>query len=262
MRQWARSIRGKIKRSLARRGALKTLLEVPRYVASAVAAWFPGNRRAMAARERGEREFDEMHGVDTAGTVELSAMEVVGNYRDYGHFYLGIDPIRFRRMTAMLPIDHGRFTFVDFGSGKGRALLLASEWPFKAIVGIEFAPHLHRIAESNIRSYRHAGQRCHALRAVCADATDFVLPDEPCVLYFYNPFGEVVLSHVLANVRRSLAGCPRDLWACYANPYAHAPLDDAPFLSLVHAAAGFRIYRADLARLQPRRAELASGAAA
>lgn len=259
MRQWGRSIRGKVKRSLAKRGAVKTLLEVPSYTLSILAAWLPRRRRTMAAHERGEREFDERHGVDTAGKVELSTMEVVGQYRDYGHFYHGIDPIRFRRMTTMLPIDYGRFTFVDFGSGKGKALLLAAEWPFKAIVGVEFAPQLHRIAEANILSYRSASQRCHALRAICADATDFVLPDEPCVLYFYNPFGEVVLSQVLANVRRSLEARPRDLWVCYANPYAHGPLDDAPFMMLVYAAAGFRIYHADLVR--PHRAGSASSVA-
>jgi hypothetical protein len=103
------------------------------------------------ARELGlQREFDRTYHVDTAGTTELDGLEVVGNHRDLGHRYRGTDPQLFRTAIGSLPIHHEDFVFIDFGSGKGKALFLAAEWPFKAIIGVEFAPALHRIAESNI----------------------------------------------------------------------------------------------------------------
>jgi predicted RNA methylase len=48
--------------------------------------------------------------------------------------------------------DLHRFSFVDFGSGKGRVLLVASHYPFREVVGVEFSPELQKIAEGNIRS--------------------------------------------------------------------------------------------------------------
>ncbi len=48
------------------------------------------------------------------------------------------------------------FTFIDLGSGKGRVLLMASEYPFQKIIGVEFMPELHRAAQKNIAGYSHA----------------------------------------------------------------------------------------------------------
>jgi len=42
-----------------------------------------------------------------------------------------------------LSINHSEFTFIDFGSGKGRVLFLASEYPYKKIIGVELARMLH-----------------------------------------------------------------------------------------------------------------------
>jgi tRNA G46 methylase TrmB len=46
-------------------------------------------------------------------------------------------------MVSRLNISFEDFTFFDFGSGKGRALHLASEFPFKNIIGVEFSSKLH-----------------------------------------------------------------------------------------------------------------------
>ena len=46
------------------------------------------------------------------------------------------------------------FTFVDLGSGKGRTLLMASDYPFRRIIGVELLPSLHQIAQENLRQYK------------------------------------------------------------------------------------------------------------
>jgi hypothetical protein len=53
---------------------------------------------------------------------------------------------------AALPWRPEDFTVIDFGSGKGRALIVASECPFRRIIGVEFALELHRDAQQNIRA--------------------------------------------------------------------------------------------------------------
>jgi tRNA1(Val) A37 N6-methylase TrmN6 len=35
------------------------------------------------------------------------------------------------------------YTFIDFGSGKGRALLMAADLQFKSLIGIELRKELH-----------------------------------------------------------------------------------------------------------------------
>ena len=56
----------------------------------------------------------------------------------------------FGRLMGKLDVDHREFVFVDYGSGKGRVLMLAADYPFKRIVGVEFSPPLDRIARENI----------------------------------------------------------------------------------------------------------------
>lgn len=164
----------------------------------------PAERR-QAKRDR----FDEEMGVSTAGIVRLESLSVPSETGQLGVRYQPSDPETLRRTIAELPIRYEEFAFVDFGSGKGRALLVASEFPFERIVGVEFAEELHEIAQRNIAAYANPAQRCSAIEAVCADATKYDLPGQPLVLYFYNPFLEPVMQRVMANVAASLDAEPR-----------------------------------------------------
>ena len=56
--------------------------------------------------------------------------------------------------------DFRDFIFIDLGSGKGRALLMASDYPFRRIVGVELLPQLHRAAQDNLTKYRSETQQC------------------------------------------------------------------------------------------------------
>jgi hypothetical protein len=242
-----RRIRSQLKRSVAHRGVLLTLCYVPVFPLAKLLVRLrnltPRRRLDEAQSRRESDEFDRAFHVDTAGLVFPEEIEVVGPNRDHGHAYLGIRPRDFRELLAAIPVPHERYMFVDYGSGKGRALLLAAEWPFKAVIGLEFAPVLHRIAETNIQTYRNPACRCRAVRTLCMDAVEFELPREPAILYFFNPFSEAVLSAVLKQVQRSLEASPRDLWIGYQCLWAHRPLDRAPFLERVAATPFYRIYR-------------------
>ncbi len=110
---------------------------------------------------RAVHPFDERFGVDTSGLVyELPS----GHQHDpYNNGYFAVAPSVFHSvMQALrdrLGLDYRRFSFVDVGSGKGRALLLALDYPFREIIGVELSPELDRVARANIARYTGARYR-------------------------------------------------------------------------------------------------------
>ena len=169
------------------------------------------------------RKFDWQHGVRTCGDAYLADLTLVGNSAEHGVHYCGAHPKFLFEVFSALKIDYPRYTFVDFGSGKGRALLIASEFPFSKIVGVEFASELHEIASRNIRNYRSKTQRCKNVQSLNLDAAEFELPLTPLVLYLFNPFRPAVLVPLLQRLQRSLDSHPRDVTLIYTAPF-HAEL--------------------------------------
>jgi hypothetical protein len=163
----------------------------------------------------GDMEYDWEHRVNTtSGTVGWRA-RLLGLLHSP---YQPTDPALFREMMAGLPIAFDQFTFVDLGSGKGRTLLMASEYPFRRIVGVELIAELHHAAEENIRAYDSATQQCKRIEALHADACEFVLPETPLALYLFNPLPETGLRRVIRNLEQSLEQSPRPVWIVYHNP--------------------------------------------
>ncbi len=76
--------------------------------------------------------------------------------------------VRWRRCRPVAPID--AYTFVDLGAGMGRAMLLASAYPFRAVVGVEMHPTLARIGRRNMALWRAAGRTRVPMRMHCRDA--------------------------------------------------------------------------------------------
>lgn len=157
--------------------------------------------------------FDRRFGTDTSSFVELRDVHVDSGNKRYGERYQPSPVHSLRRLLKRLDIRHEDFAFVDFGSGKGRTLLVAGEFPFKQVRGVEFSEDLHRHAERNIQRYpRRAAAR---VEAVHGDATTFTLPTDPLVAYFFNPFTRPVLESVLANIVASAAMVPRRIIVVY-----------------------------------------------
>jgi SAM-dependent methyltransferase len=190
----------------------------------------------------GDMEYDWEHRVNTtSGTVSWRA-RLLGLLHSP---YQPTDPALFREMMASLPIEFDQFTFVDLGSGKGRTLLMASEYPFKKIVGVELIAELHQAAEENIRAYHSATQRCVQIESVLADARKFELLQEPLVLYLFNPLPERALTEVLRRLEKSLAQAPRPVWVAYHNPLLENVFAPSSCLEKVGGTEQYSVYRAN-----------------
>ena len=198
------------------RGVLKEIVYRLRLLAQGKP--MPGS----AGRDPGAHPFDLTYGVDTSGLVWG---EELGNSRERkeSHYwvtgYYGIAPSAFTSALEKLALDWSRFTFVDIGCGKGRAMLAALRFPFHHLMGVELSPELVHIASSNLERFtapwRQPGVSTEAL---AADASDFPIPAGPLVLFLYHPFAAPVMKRFLAHLGTAAKAEARDILLLYANP--------------------------------------------
>ncbi len=162
--------------------------------------------------KRDERSnFDREHGVDTSGIVRIASMNIESSNYIYGHYYKASRPEQFHALIGDLGIPYREYTFLDYGCGKGLTLLLASDYPFRRIVGVEFARDLAATARHNANRYRDGKQECPAIEVVCCDAAEFEPPAGPLVIYSYDPFGLPVWRRVMERLTASYAAQPRPI---------------------------------------------------
>jgi hypothetical protein len=186
-------------------------------------AFAANNIRHMIAH-RIARDWDRRHGVDTAGSIQLDTLSITGPNQKFGNECVCTSPHSFDFMMRSLPRSLNGHTFVDIGAGKSRTLLLASRYDFARIVGVEFASELVECSKRNIARFASDWQRCRDLSIVEVDATQFVFPETPLVIFFYNPFTREVFDRVLGNIVASLQAKPRDCTIIYGSS-SHNAID-------------------------------------
>lgn len=200
-------------------------------------------RDSMPTRRRasyGDMDFDWDYRVDTtSGTVSWRA-RLLGMFHSP---YQPTAPQVFHEILQNLLIDYSEFVFEDLGSGKGRTLLMASDYPFRRIVGVELLPELHRIAQGNIQRYTSVQQKCFEIEAICCDARDFRFPKEPTLLYLFNPFPEEVLDQVISSLGKSIESEPRVTYVVYYSPMYERVLE-RPWLQKLGGTDQYSVYKA------------------
>lgn len=195
-----------------------------------------GVRYLLSLRNLKQRdlEFDKGLGVDTRGPIGLWHLRVPFDNVRHAARYEGSDPNLLRELLRDLQQDFSTFSFVDLGCGKGRALLVAGEFGFAQLIGVEFAAQL---AETAGRNCRRLGLPA---KIVNQDASQFQFPTGNLVVYLYNPFGPTVLSPVLD---RLLATQTTECFLIYVNPLHRRLIDDYPRMQQLAANRGSAVWR-------------------
>jgi SAM-dependent methyltransferase len=195
----------------------------------------------------GDADYDWDFRVNTTSGAVRWRDRLIGMFHseyqptDPAAFHEMLDGLR-QRADSRAHFDFRDFTFVDLGSGKGRTLLMASDYPFRRIIGVELLPSLHQIAEENVSRYKSDSQKCFDLESICADASAFPLPDGPLVLYLFNPFPESGMRRVIANVDQSLRAHPRAVYILYHNPLLEHVLGESTMLRKVGGAQQYSLF--------------------
>jgi SAM-dependent methyltransferase len=206
-----RSLRDYWKRERALNGRLASTRKLTRVGWAFLRDSLPERKR----QRYGDVDYDWEFRVDTTSATVGWRTRLLGLLNSP---YQPIEPQLFREIMASLEIDFSQFTFIDIGSGKGRALLLAAEYSFRRVIGIELLPELNSVAEENIRKFLREKRACREIQTLCGDATEFALPDEPLLVFLFNPLPEAGLRGLVGNIEASLRDNPRPAHVIYASP--------------------------------------------
>ena len=186
--------------------------------------------------------FDQLHATDTSGLIPGSVIvqgtaarvsELTAYYGVAPSILHGVLDIWLQRTVAQpgeAPPNIERTVFLDVGAGKGRAMLLASQFPFLRVEGVELNPDLARIAAANISLWNNDAQ-ANALSPLTlhhADATTHPLPLEPTLAFLFHPFELPILRRFLRHIESSQAAHPRPFDLVYVNAEHDSYLDHHP----------------------------------
>jgi protein-L-isoaspartate O-methyltransferase len=152
--------------------------------------------------------------------LQHASIHELGLSPDRSHDYSHSGGTNLENVLNHLNISH-QDSIIDFGSGKGGALITFAKYPFAKITGVELLPELVAIAENNLRILNIPN-----ISMVACDAADFTDLDEYNYFYFYNPFPRIITAAVVHKIQASLLKKPRSFHLIYCNPEFHDILED------------------------------------
>lgn len=162
----------------------------------------------------------------TTGKTALRQLHVRSINRIAGSDYKPTPRLVFDWAMDCIDDNLRDFVFVDYGAGRGRVLLLASQRPFRRVQGVEFAEELHNDALMNIAQYPRSRMKCRDVDCTLDDAVRYDPPDERAILYFFNPFGPRVFTDALARIVESYRANPRRLYLVLVDPMLADMVED------------------------------------
>jgi predicted RNA methylase len=199
-------------------------------ILAAIAAWGLWRGIVRPAMPPARSAFDTRHDVDTDGEIPVGRLAMPADIAAQAERYMPTDERLLAVAVAFAGIEPTRFSFVDLGCGKGRALILAAQLPFRRLIGVEIVPALAGIARANL------AQLGVAAEVHTEDAARFVFPPGPVVLFLYNPFKAATVGAVIEALR---AARSPELVVIYHAPEHGKLLDASGFLTRLGSPRGW-----------------------
>ena len=178
-----------------------------------------------------DRRLDALEQVKSDGYLPLDSLRIDSVNRPLDNadiHYLPTPLLVLRWVLDLLPHSYESTTFADFGSGRGRVLLCAAQYPFAKVTGVEFAAELHEAATINLAALDSALIKCRLIENRLGDAADFPIPDGDAVLFFFNPFDARLMAHIRDRIAAAHRANPRPITVVYVNPKKRQVFDEDP----------------------------------
>ena len=196
------------------------------------------------ATQRDSQRFDARHGTETYKRLDVHVTEVPRDDAIWG--YGAVNQDFFREIIASIPGSLTSLAFVDVGSGKGAAVLMASEFPFRRLAGLELNAGLIEIARANVAKFNAVNRSRLDPEWMHADFFAWPLPQEPMLLFFNNPFPEHITLDALRSLERAMANHTHPLLLAFrkAPKLAGDHLHRSPAWTPLRLAPYWRVYAA------------------
>jgi 16S rRNA G966 N2-methylase RsmD len=191
--------------------------------------------------------FDWRYQIDTINTAQLDTLEIDSQNKAVGNYYEGTNAHIFQKMISRAGVDPSTSCFVDFGSGKGKAMFMAAERGFRRIIGVEFSIELVEVNRRNLDIFKQRSKSKAEFEVLHMDASEYSIPAEANLLFFSNPFNEELTTKVIGNILKSYEGSPRDIWVVHLHPQGNMAFAKHPRFKIVHEAREGFVFR-----LEPR----------
>jgi SAM-dependent methyltransferase len=187
--------------------------------------WLRRRRDTSAEAKPLAHPFDERFGVDTGGLIGGGELRSGHKNDVFNTAYYGMAPSRFQWVMESWITDESHtaienYSFVDIGCGKGRVVLMASEFGFREVMGVELHSGLAAIAEANVAVWTAAARAVCPIRIVRQDATEFAFPEGACLVYLFHPFTAPMMKRLIERIETDFAERPGMLDLIYFNPEA------------------------------------------
>lgn len=187
--------------------------------------WFFGSLRRSGLRQTlviiwsviVDLWFDFRYGTDTFRRVPQGQIETDSENIVHSANYGASKAVPFMRLMRRLKLPHDA-VFLDLGSGKGRAVMLAARYGFRKVIGVEFSGALCEKARDNLQRFLRKCPCRAQIEIIESDVTKHNLRDDETVFFMFDPFDGPVLAQVLHNIRASMERQPRTVWLIYSVP--------------------------------------------
>ena len=166
---------------------------------------------------RHEIKGEKKYNIDTIELNRLNKLMIQGDNLIHASIYQGANYYLIEKAFDYLQSINANRSIIDFGSGKGRVLIVAAHYGFRNITGIDFAKALCISAEQNINQIK-SNYPSTKFIVICDDVINYSIKEDENVFFFFNPFDEVVMLQVVKNILKSLKENPRHIFIVYLNP--------------------------------------------
>ncbi|HEY5730619.1 MAG TPA: hypothetical protein VIS72_11240 [Anaerolineales bacterium] len=187
--------------------------------------------------------FDRRYQIDTINTAQLENLEIDSQNKAVGNYYEGTNAYVFQKMFSRVGLDPSDSCFVDFGSGKGKALFMAAELGFRKVIGVEFSIELVEVNRRNLEIFRGKSKSKTDFEIIHMDASQYQIPPDANLLFFSNPFNEALTTKVIENILKSHEGAPREIWVVHLHPQGNMAFANHPRFELLYEAREGFVFR-------------------
>lgn len=141
-----------------------------------------------------------LNGLDAGDNLESSNLKVSNEkFIDLSPFQI-VWLRNIERLIKMLPKNFNleEYTLIDVGCGSGiSTLYFANFCEFNELIGFDISQNLIKVAKKNLKSFQK--KKSSKIKFFEIDARSYYIPDKPCFIFMYNPFGFITANKFIEN---------------------------------------------------------------